>query len=199
MTAPVDPSQELRRTIRAYRRALSDAEREAAAASASRHAAGLDAFREASAVAAYLAVDGELDPAPLLDEARRLGKTVYLPVLQGDGAMRFAPYTPESEMIPNRFGILEPRADWRTLLHAEDLDLVLTPLVAFDAHGGRLGMGGGFYDRTFAFLHTHPRPRPQLIGFAYELQRTGRLALASWDVPLHAVVTEQRVYHADGR
>ena len=79
--------------------------------------------------------------------------------------------------------------------YGRELDLILAPLVGFDTHGNRLGMGGGYYDRTFAYLkHRLHWQKPRLIGLAYELQRVADLANHAWDVPLQSVVTEQHIY-----
>ena len=152
-------------------------------------------------LAGYLAIDGELDPAPLLERARAMGKRVYLPVLAGNPAahLLFAPYHLDMAMQANRFGILEPDVPAADLLLPQHLDLVLTPLVAFDLHGTRLGMGGGFYDRTFAFRHNPAHlPRPLLLGLAYELQKVAELPRQSWDIPLDGIVTEQALYPGPG-
>ena len=142
-----------------------------------------------------------MDPAPLLERAWALGKQVYLPVLAGAPAahLLFAPYHRHSAMQANRFGILEPVVSNSELLPPQRLDLVLTPLVAFDASGTRLGMGGGFYDRSFAFRNNPAHlPRPLLLGLAYELQKVAELFRQAWDIPLDGIVTEQAVYSVPG-
>ena len=150
-------------------------------------------FLRARRVAAYLPQDGELDPTPLMRRAWAAGKAVYLPVLHVPCHHRlmFAPYREGDRLVPNAFGIPEPDLAVRHLVHPWELDLVLTPLVAFDARGHRLGMGGGFYDRSFAFLRRrrHWR-RPRLVGLAYAFQEVAHLPAAPWDVPLAAVATE---------
>ena len=138
-----------------------------------------------------------MDPAPLLGRAWDMGKQIYLPVLVGHPHDRllFAPYHAGASMKPNRFGIPEPEVPREALLSPHLLDLALTPLVAFDASGTRLGMGGGFYDRTFAFLrHPSHLPKPRLLGLAYELQKVDALPRQSWDVPVDAVATEAALY-----
>jgi 5-formyltetrahydrofolate cyclo-ligase len=126
-----------------------------------------------------------------------MGKQVYLPILAGNPQehLVFAPYRSDTKLKPNRFGIPEPQIGNEELLTPQYLDLVLTPLVAFDASGTRLGMGGGFYDRTFAFLN-HPGhfSKPRLFGLAYELQRVDHLPRQPWDVPLQGIITERAFY-----
>ncbi len=185
--------RELRKTLRQQRRALTRAEQRAHAAAMATHLIGHPAFHHARRIAAYLAVDGEADPTPLLERARRMGKQVFLPVLVPFGPPRlwFAPYTPGERLLANRFGILEPARGAQTRISPHALDLVITPLVAFDRDCNRMGMGAGFYDRSFAFLHRRQHwQHPRLFGLAYELQRCKRISANHWDVPLDAVVTE---------
>jgi len=150
-------------------------------------------------IAGYLAVNGEVDLQPLFEWAWYQGKTCYLPVVLHQ-VLAFVPYTPHTVLVRNRFGILEPHVTESTcFLPASDLDLVLTPLVAFDAQGNRLGRGAGYYDRSFSFLLNSPGLcKPYLIGIAYEWQKTDLLTPAPWDVPLHAVATDLCWYmHTD--
>jgi 5-formyltetrahydrofolate cyclo-ligase len=189
----------LRKRLRVLRGEL-DAERRAAAERAiHERVVDLPVFRQARRIAGYLASRGEVDPAPILETALSLGKSIYLPVLTGRGRpMRFAPYRPGETLIPNWLGILEPDVPPDRLIQPQQLDLALTPLVGFDVTGQRLGMGGGYYDRSFAFLSGPDRPdRPRLIGLAHELQKVPRLPFRPWDIPLDAVVTEQRLYPED--
>jgi 5-formyltetrahydrofolate cyclo-ligase len=154
-------------------------------------------FRSSSRIACYLAVDGELDTLPLLQRACRLGKEIYLPILpaRASDRLKFARYRPGDRLVNNRFGIPEPMAGTRRILAPAKLDLVMAPLVAFDADGNRLGMGGGYYDRTFAYLHQRTRwVKPRMIGIAYDFQRQAHLPAQPWDVPLHAIATETRLY-----
>ncbi len=122
------------------------------------------------------------------------GQAIYLPVLSPlKNSLYFAPFTPDSQLSRNRFGICEPDCSPAQWLRAQQLDVILLPLVAFDDAGNRLGMGGGFYDRTLAFLqHRQHRRKPALIGLAHEIQHSERLATESWDIPLDAIATEQR-------
>ncbi len=185
----------LRRQLRARRRALTEAERFQRSHAVCRRIAQRAEFRRARRVALYLAADGEVDMATLLDRIWARRQTACLPVLRpmAGGKMDFLPYEPGDLLRANRYGIPEPVANLREAIAPPFLDLVLLPLVAFDLYGHRLGMGGGFYDRTFAFLRQrrHWR-RPLLLGVAYDFQQVERLPAEPWDVPLHAVVTESR-------
>ncbi len=187
----------LRNQVRALRRAMPSAERQQAAQQLASRVAALKVFVSAHHIAGYLAFDGELDPAHLLEQASAMGKQVYLPVLTGKppAKLLFAPYHPDTVLIPNRFGIPEPEVPHAQLWPPQRLDLVLIPLVAFDISGTRMGMGGGFYDRTFAFRRNPAHlPKPRLLGLAYELQKFPALLRQSWDVPLDGVATEEALY-----
>lgn len=184
----------LRQQLRASRRALSFEVRLQAAISAAMKLCDTDAYRQARRIAVYMAMDGELDPTPLIMRCHTDAREVYLPVLPPmEGAMSFRPYKPDTALIPNRFGIPEPKSPEGGRM-AKDMDLVITPVVGFDLAGNRLGMGAGFYDRTFGFLRHMEKPRPLLVGYAYELQKVPALPAESWDVPLAAVATEQHFY-----
>jgi 5-formyltetrahydrofolate cyclo-ligase len=104
--------------------------------------------------------------------------------------------------VSNCFGIPEPAGASGRWLRGAELDVVLAPLVAFDRAGHRLGMGGGFYDRTFRFVVRRAEwRRPWIIGLAYDFQRVDALPVERWDVPLHAVVTESgaQLFQRDAR
>ena len=189
--APSKPAQ--RTALRAARRALSAAAQAQAARRLARRAALLPAFRRAQRVALYWPHDGEIDPRPLMLRAWRLGKRCYLPILVRGGTLRFVLMHPRARLRRNRFGISEPVAARPTQCAARDLDVIFTPLVGFDVSGQRLGMGGGFYDRSLAFLRAGRR-RPVVVGRAHECQRVERVAAAGWDIPLAAVVSDRAVY-----
>lgn len=188
---------QLRRQLRQQRRNLSPSQQAHAAQQLFKQLAQHPLFRRAQHIALYLASDGEIDPQRLMHEAWRQGKCVYLPVLPRwpKTAMVFQRVRPVQQWEKNRFGILQPRwcvADQRS---AWTLDVVFLPLVGFDQQGGRLGMGGGFYDRCFAKLHQRDHMlTPKRIGLAHECQRVESVPLAPWDVALHGVVTDQHWY-----
>jgi len=164
--------------------------------SAVRHLARHRIFRTARHIACYLPNDGELDITPLIDQAWAMGKTIYLPVLSSihRNHLHFLPYRPDDELVCNRFGIPEPVVRSRRMVDLKRLDLVLTPLVGFDSDGNRLGMGGGFYDRSFAFLRRRRCWfKPELLGMAYDFQEVKKLEKNSWDVPLNGIATETGV------
>jgi 5-formyltetrahydrofolate cyclo-ligase len=190
---------QLRRLLRHNRRALSPAEQRQAAKGLYRQLAQNPLFRRARHVSLYLPMDGEIDPRLLLRAAQKRGKTTYLPVLSAwpRTKMVFQRVRPGEKFKPNRFRIPEPRINARRQRKIWTLDLVLMPLVGFDPEGGRLGMGGGFYDRSLAYLARRKTWRkPILLGLAHECQKVAKLAVASWDVPLAGTVTDKRWYVA---
>ncbi len=97
-------------------------------------------------------------------------------------------------MKANRYGIFEPELNCSHICPVAELDFILTPLVAFDSQGNRLGMGGGYYDRTLAQIPDNAVKKPVLIGIAHQCQEVDALPIASWDVPLDYIVTPERIY-----
>lgn len=179
----------LRQQLRRDRRAIPAAERIEAANGLALQLLRLPFAPQRGTVAGYWAVDGEIGL-----HAWQLGLPAQvrycLPVLHDDGRLRFAPWRPGEPLASNRFGIPEPAVEPGALLTAADLDLVVLPLVGYDHAGHRLGMGGGWYDRTFAFRHAAPAP-PWLVGAGFASQRLDTLARADWDVRLDGLCNER--------
>ena len=138
-------------------------------------------------VAGYWAMDGEIG---LHAWQLRLppGCVYCLPVLH-DRTLRFAPWRPGDPLVTNRYGIPEPDLEPSSALDADQMSLVVLPLVGFDRAGNRLGMGGGWYDRSFAFRSGRAGP-PWLVGAAFDLQQVDQVPVAEWDVGLDAACTE---------
>lgn len=186
----------LRKTLREQRRQITrkqqtlHARRLAKNLRLSRH------FNLAKAVAFYLAEDGEMSPEFAIQLAWQHNKDVYLPVISPYGnSLFFALYTPNTRMKRNRFGISEPAVAINQCKRAHQLSLIFMPLVGFDLTGNRLGMGGGFYDRSFHFRHHQKSWRkPKLIGLAHECQKLDQVPTESWDIPIDGVVTEAKLY-----
>ena len=184
----------LRRQKREQRRQLSDSDQAQHAEQLSQQILQQPAFINNQHIAAYLANDGEINPQPIIEQAWNLGKQVYLPVLSAhENSLLFALYEKNSPMCRNQFGIDEPDCLPEHWLKAEHMDLILLPLVAFDDQGNRMGMGGGFYDRSLENIREQEKPT-QLIGLAHEVQKTDQLEVQSWDIPLHAIATESNFY-----
>lgn len=182
--------------MRGLRRKLPPAEQSAAAQTIADRLTSQDLFHKAGRIAAYLPFDGEVDTLPLISLAIDAGKTVCVPVLVNGGKnMSFAVYTPGQRPSVNHYGIPEPALEDRRYVAADQMDLVLTPLVAFDHSLNRIGMGAGYYDRCFSFLrHRKNGIRPRLIGLAYDFQRVSTIETREWDVSLCGVATEATFY-----
>lgn len=118
--------------------------------------------------------------------------TYCLPVLHADGRLRFAPWRSGAPLTANRYGIPEPEVTETALIEPEAMALVVVPLVGFDLSCARLGMGAGWYDRSFAFRNTRAAP-PFLVGAAFAAQHIDTLTTESWDVPMDAVCTEHEI------
>jgi 5-formyltetrahydrofolate cyclo-ligase len=185
-----DARRVLRDGLRKRRAAIPVAQRIAAADAVAEHLLHLPTLLNANAVAGYWAISGEL---PLHRVMTRLGaRTRYcLPMLQADRVLRFAPWHVGDAIVANRYGIPEP-AHPVEMLDPGALDVVLLPLLGYTRNGDRLGTGGGWYDRSFAFRRQTAAP-PLLIGVAFACQQIDGLAREHWDVPLDAVVTEREL------
>lgn len=191
MTSHLDPRQTLRRQLRQTRRSLSPDQQQSAAQEL------LSCFKQQGhhlhtdkikRIALYLSNDGEISPHLLCEYFWQQNIQTYLPVLQ-DKQLTFARYSADTVWQENIYGINEPITE--NYLSGEELDIVFLPLVGFDSNGGRLGMGGGFYDRTFANKRTDEAP--SLIGLAHDCQQVKSLPIEGWDVPLEAIITPTQV------
>ena len=186
--------RDLRNAMKQKRRSLSAAEVAVASAAIVDKTRRLSCLQRANAIAIYLPAFGEVDCSGLIDALLARGKRVLAPILRKNRLV-FAPFDYGTEFTANGFGIMEPVYQERALLTARQLDVVITPLVAFDARLNRLGMGGGYYDRTFAFRkRLGVWRRPLLIGVAYSFQRVDKLQANAWDVPLDVVITEKESF-----
>ncbi|CAB1210612.1 TPA: 5-formyltetrahydrofolate cyclo-ligase [Klebsiella michiganensis] len=185
--------QQIRQQIRQRRRALTPEQQTQFALQAADRMMAYPPVLLAQTVAVFLSFDGELDTRPLIDQLWRAGKRVYLPVLHpfSPGNLLFLHYHPSSDLVVNRLNIREPKLDVRDVLPLSQLDVLVTPLVAFDAAGQRLGMGGGFYDRTLQNWRQH---RLQPVGYAHDCQQVDALPTEQWDIPLPTVITPSKTW-----
>ena len=191
--APGATRRSLRAALNARRRQVPRNERARAARLVARNA---DRFLQVQShwrVAVYAALPWELDAAPLIALAASRGCRIYLPRIdrrRASRAMRFVHMAGPSR--DNRLGIAEPQGSEE--LAARWLDVVFLPLVGFDRSGVRLGSGGGFYDRAFAFRQLRSVwHAPRLVGVAYAFQELASIGAAAHDVRMDAVVTEEGV------
>lgn len=183
----------LRTELRAKRRAVTPEVRARASRQVARNIDRVFRLRPGMRVAIYASFREELDSGPLLRLARQRGCRIFLPRIDSRTiSMKFVEALAGARETTNHLGIVEPHGT--RAIGARWLDLVLLPLVGFDAHGMRLGMGGGYYDRTFAFRNRHTAWRgPRLVGVAYSFQQVPSIAREPHDVQLDAVVTEAGV------
>lgn len=183
----------LRKQLRIKRNSLSAQQQQTAAKSLYRQLAQQPVFRRAQQVAFYLACDGEVSPDLLLQAALKQGKQVYLPVIAPwpKHKMVFQQLLPNEQWEKNCYGIVQPCWNPQRQRPIWTLDLLCMPLVGFDKSGNRLGMGGGYYDRALApMVANEHMTMPTLLGLAHACQEVEQIPLQSWDVPLHAVVTD---------
>lgn len=178
---------QLRQQIRKTRANLTALQQQQAEDSITQQALALIEERNAQHIALYLSFDGEISTDKLIKILWAQGKQVYLPVLHpfNPNHLLFLRYLPDTPMLKNKFGIWEPKLNVQNVLPLDELDILFTPLVAFDKQGNRLGMGGGFYDRTLQ----HWQKSPFIpVGLAHQCQQVEQLPTEAWDVPLHQIL-----------
>ena len=184
---------ELRQLMAERRRALPPPARMAAALGLRRSLEQLPEYHTDVRVAGYWAAGGELPLNLVIPPLATRGQRFLLPLLARNKELHFAPWRDGDAVAPNRYGIPEPVAPHEWFAPFQ-LDLVLVPLLAFDRRGRRLGHGGGYYDRSFAFLRDQARPtEPLLVGVAYDFQEVEQLDEQPWDVPLDYVATDREL------
>jgi len=149
--------------------------------------ARVPALRAAGLIAGYRAVRGEVDIDAALILLAERGASVTVPRVNGEH-LEFVRWSPEQSTVAGSFGIPEP--DGGAVVALGLHDVVLAPLVAFDATGSRLGQGGGFYDRALAGCGPS---RPTVIGVAHSFQQVEAVPVEAWDIRIDAVVTEDSI------
>ncbi len=198
-TVSQDLRQQLRKGYRAKRQALTELQQRESSQQFFEMTLSQGLLDGKSKIALYLPNDGEIDPIPLIQYTWVNEKQVYLPVLHpfNKKSLLFMEYLPTSEMHNNRFGIPEPKIECHRLGTIQSLDIIFTPLVAFDKIGNRMGMGGGFYDRTLACLtpNIEEADPPRVIGLAHDCQECPNIPVSSWDIPLNSILTPTRLLH----
>ena len=185
---------DIRNSIRDKRRALTPAQQRNAADNLAQQLCQQDFFLYAQRIGVYLANDGEIDPTPIIHAAFKLHKACFLPVIDplSKNSLHFAQYHQGDVLHKNRFGIPEPDLAAAHIVPVWSLDLVLVPLVGFDRDGNRIGMGGGFYDRTLASRPEQPHG-PTLVGLAHQCQELESINYQSWDIPLDKIATDKEI------
>jgi 5-formyltetrahydrofolate cyclo-ligase len=174
----------------AARRSIHESLRQSASAKICERVIRMHEFMASSSVACYLPMPFEVDPTSIIARAWRIGKQVYSPVVAHHGAMEFHRLMPDTSLKRNRYGIWEPQNSPQ--IAPRDIDLVITPVVAFDRFSHRIGMGSGYFDRCFSFLkHRRHWRRPKLTGLAFQCQEVEKIIPNPWDIRLYKVITEE--------
>jgi 5-formyltetrahydrofolate cyclo-ligase len=174
----------LRTELRQKRNNLDPVQRETAAQLISQHAQTLPQWPAVQHIAIYCNIGSEVATEGLAQACRTQGKSLYLPVLKDKGQLQFAEWTNTEPLLENHLGIGEPPPSARRC-PVSDLDIIFLPLIGWDRSGNRLGMGGGYYDRTLEDVSG-----PLLVGLAYSVQELEEIPRESWDIALDSVLTE---------
>lgn len=186
----------LRKALRVARKSLSVHEQERAAKAIAEQLSSFIVSTHPMKIAAYLSNDGEVNLKPYIEhhwqcsEHIRFSLPVLHPVCQGH--LLFLEYASQTLMVKNKYGIEEPVLACQHVVPTQQLDVILMPLVGFDKLGNRLGMGGGYYDRTLAFTRK-VKQKPMLVGIAHDVQEVDTLPIAPWDIPLDAIVSPTQI------
>lgn len=185
---------EIRKSIRQKRRLLTQEQQQHAALKLCEQVLTHPKIKQAQTIALFLSFDGEIDTSPLISQLWALNKQVCLPVLHPFHRhhLLFLRYTPSTTLVKNRFNISEPPLNVNAVIPLSNIDIIFTPLVAFDEQGQRLGMGGGFYDRT---LENWQQKSFYPMGLAHTCQQVAHLPIANWDVPLPEIITPEKIWH----
>ena len=181
----------LRRRSRAARVAMTDVERKIASAKIVKTVVRSSWFQRAKLLACYLPMHEEVDTWLLIERAWRMKKRIFAPVIEKTSQMKFRELSAESSLERDQYGIFAPQNG--EYINPRKLDVVLTPLVAFDAENNRIGMGGGYFDRTFSFLkYRESLFHPKLIGLGYACQKVDKIPSNRWDIRLYDVISESQ-------
>ena len=186
----------LRRAMAEQRDALTPAQRDAMTEQAVERFLELPEIRLARSVAGFVSTRSEIDTEPLLDALRKRGVDVVLPRVSTGlipPRLRFHRVERRSELVFGIFGLLEPGPNFPELA-AQDIDVFMVPGLAFDKRGARIGYGGGYYDELAAYVRAHPdATTARFVGYAFDFQLVETCPSGEWDVPLDAIVTDERV------
>lgn len=186
----------IRKKMRAERRGLSVKDQKTASFNLAKNLDAFLKFKKWSKFGIYLARDGEISLNFWLKNLKHT-KSVYLPIVHkyNNGKLSFAKYNETTKLMPNKFKILQPDLKLGLNFNWLKLDAMFLPLVAFDKNSNRLGMGGGFYDKTLARLNSPTFNRPHLIGIAHSLQEVEQLNVEKWDFRLDTIITDSSIFY----
>lgn len=190
----------LRISLRKARKNLSHDIQLFAEKQVARQLASCEFITSSSTIACYLSNDGEVSLSSFIAAQWQCADTrvtrITLPVIHpiNKGHLLMLAYTRSTQMTENKYGIVEPTLTCNSIEPVKDHNVILMPLVGFDRQGNRLGMGGGYYDRTLSSVRNEKK-RPKLVGIAHDCQEVNELPAQPWDVPLDAIVTPTRILH----
>lgn len=188
--AAMETKAALRQTYQLIRRNLKPAYRKQAMELAAQHFLQFPLLAKNKFIACYLPAPEEFDSTAIIETIWAKKCNCYLPIIKEDNTLQFVLYEQHDPLQANKYGILEP-VKREQVVQPQDLDIVITPLVAFDLDGHRLGMGGGYYDKTFAFLHEYYFQKPFFLGLGFAAQQADCLPSDSWDINLDGILTEE--------
>jgi 5-formyltetrahydrofolate cyclo-ligase len=156
----------------------------------------LPEFSKANTASFYVTKpgSGEVDTEQMIKASLRLGKRIFLPVVEKTAKKLALSELRdfEAELAPGAFNVPEPKPEYRRPVSPRECDLIIVPGIVFDLHGHRLGFGGGYYDRLLREIASLRLGIP-FVGLAYELQVVDSLPHTGHDVAVHILVTEKRV------
>ena len=153
-------------------------------------------FEDRERISTYFSMNNEVDTSELNNYLWGINKHLFLPKIKQDKLL-FSSYSKDQKLSLNDYGIPEPEHNDKKLIDAVEFDLMFIPLVAFDSKCNRIGMGGGYYDKTLAFKkESEKKSKPLLIGLAYEFQKIDTIEKNTWDIPMDAIITENKTYKA---
>jgi 5-formyltetrahydrofolate cyclo-ligase len=182
-----------RRSALRQRRALDIIERAKLSVAIQRRFLRSRLFLSSNSLGCYIAMHDEVDTSMIIERAWRARKSLYVPVTDRRGGMDFVRLDRDSKLVRNAFGLWEPAVG--TTVPGSALDVVVTPLAAFDCERNRIGMGGGFYDRHFACLvNREVWLHPKLVGLAFACQHVEAIDKDVWDVSLYRVIDENGIH-----
>lgn len=196
-TNQMSVKKQIRQNVRRLRRQLSDQQQQqagdavATSISAVVKQLAINRQKDKLKVALFLSMDGEISTKQAITQLWHNKVDVYLPRIHpfNPTQLIFIQYTPQTPLIRSHLGMLEPQLNCSNMMPLLQLDIIFTPLVAFDANCHRLGMGGGFYDRTLVPVHQQTDARPKLIGIAHNCQQVEKVPIDPWDLPLDEIIT----------
>ncbi|MCK5817810.1 MAG: 5-formyltetrahydrofolate cyclo-ligase [Psychromonas sp.] len=190
----------LRTQIRKKRHSITSEEQQQAAFQLAQKLTQHSLVTKSKNIAIFLSNDGEIGTLPFINWCWLNNKAIYLPVVHPftQGHLLFLEYLQKSEMTINQYGIYEPTLNIQNIISPHQLDIIFTPLVAFDSNGNRLGMGGGYYDRLLApWFKNKMGGKP--IGLAHDCQQVQNIPHETWDIPLPEIITPSKhFYITDG-